>query len=97
MKARTWLSRGAATYDNRDNLAPGFFDSVVSQYENAREGRQELNAEVLDDIDGALWTHTMIDSARLPAGTKQDYSRIVIAVDPATPGGHGFSSVPMFA
>ena len=29
----------------------------------------------------------MIDSARLPAGTKQDYSRIVVAVDPATTAG----------
>ena len=72
----------------RDNLAPQYFDSVVSLYENnRRKGRQELNAEVLDDIDGALWTYSMIDSARLPAGMKQDYSRIVIAVDPATTAG----------
>ena len=80
------ITRGS-TYDNRDNLAPQYFDSVVSLYENTRKGRQELNAEVLDDIDGALWTYSMIDSARLPAGTKQDYSRVVIAVDPATTAG----------
>ena len=80
------ITRGS-TYDNRANLAPSYFTSVVQMYENTRKGRQELNAEVLDDIDGALWTYSMIEAARLPAGTKPDYRRIVIAVDPATTAG----------
>ena len=49
------IARGS-TYDNRQNLAPGFFAQVIRKYEGTRLGRQELNAEVLDDVPGALWT-----------------------------------------
>jgi len=34
------------TYENRANLAPGFFDQVIRKYEGTRLGRQELLAEV---------------------------------------------------
>ena len=59
------VTRGS-TYDNRANLAPGFFKSIVKRYEGTRLGRQELNAEILDDIPGALWTRAMLDAARWP-------------------------------
>jgi phage terminase large subunit-like protein len=49
------VTRGS-TYDNRANLAATFFAKIVSKYEGTRLGRQELNAEVLDDVEGALWT-----------------------------------------
>ena len=42
------VTRGS-TYENRANLAPGFFDQVIRKYEGTRLGRQELNAEVLDE------------------------------------------------
>ena len=62
----TVTTRGT-TYDNKDNLAPSFFSQIVRQYEGTRLGRQELNAEILDDVPGALWTRAMIDKAREPA------------------------------
>ncbi len=43
------VTRGS-TYDNRANLAPAFFSQIVRQYEGTRLGRQELNAELLEDI-----------------------------------------------
>jgi predicted phage terminase large subunit-like protein len=76
------VTRGS-TYDNRANLAPGFFKAIVKRYEGTRLGRQELNAEILDDIPGALWTRAMLDAARAVPAALPQMQRIVIGVDPA--------------
>jgi phage terminase large subunit-like protein len=55
----------------------------VKRYEGTRLGRQELNAELLEDVEGALWTRTMIEATRLPPATPIDCERIVVAIDPA--------------
>jgi phage terminase large subunit-like protein len=74
------------TYENRPNLAPGFFEYVISKYEGTRLGRQELNAELLTDNPGALWKRETIDASRVLAAPPLDY--VVVAVDPsATSGG----------
>jgi predicted phage terminase large subunit-like protein len=78
------VTRGS-TYENRANLAPGFFDQVIRKYEGTRLGRQELNAELLDDTPGALWSHSIIDAARQAAAP--NLTRIVVAIDPATTSG----------
>ncbi len=78
------VTRGS-TYDNRDNLAPAFLAEIVRRYEGTRLGRQEIEAELLDDTPGALWTRDAIERARvavLPA-----LRRVVVAVDPATSAG----------
>ena len=65
---RCTVTRGS-TYDNRGNLPESFFTDIIRKYEGTRLGRQELNAEVLDDIPGALWTRSNIDAHRKsPAG-----------------------------
>ena len=43
-------------FENRANLAASFFDSIVRRYEGTRLGRQELEAEMLEDVEGALWS-----------------------------------------
>ena len=69
------------TYENRENLSKSFFDYVIKKYEGTTIGRQELNAEMLEDIEGALWTNRNIDQNRV---TKlPDLVRIVIPIDPA--------------
>jgi phage terminase large subunit-like protein len=77
----TVITKGT-TYDNRENLAPSFFTQIVRSYEGTRLGRQEVNAEILDDVPGALWTREMIDKAREPV-TWPNMTRIVVAVDPS--------------
>src|SRR5580658_3011977 len=52
----------ASSYDNRANLAPAFFDAIIRKYEGTRLGRQELEAELLEDVPGALWTRGIIDA-----------------------------------
>lgn len=76
----TYVTRGS-TYDNRGNLAPAFFEQIIRRYEGTRIGRQELNAEILEDIEGALWTHAMIDSTRV--AEHPDLVRIGVGVDPS--------------
>jgi phage terminase large subunit-like protein len=83
----THATRGS-TYDNRDNLSPKFFRDIVTRYEGTRLGRQELHAEILDDLPGALWTRSMFTYNEAPLryieGTPQpEYRRVVVAIDPA--------------
>jgi phage terminase large subunit-like protein len=71
-----------STYENRSNLAPSFFDEIVARYEGTRLGRQELHAEILDDVEGAMWSRDMIEAARV--SSLPELVRIVVAIDPAT-------------
>lgn len=77
---RTIVTRGS-TYDNADNLAPSFLETMETQYEGTRLGRQELHAELLDDLEGALWNRAWFDRDRRSAPPV--LRRIVVAVDPA--------------
>lgn len=75
------VTRGS-TYENVKNLAPAFMDEMLRRYEGTTLGRQELHAEVLDDLEGALWHRNQLDELR--AVKAPDLKRIVVAVDPAT-------------
>jgi predicted phage terminase large subunit-like protein len=74
------VTRGR-TIDNEKKLASAFLDQIVRRYEGTRLGRQELDAEILEDVLGALWNHAVIDAARVAAVTEMN--RIVVAIDPA--------------
>ena len=74
------VTRGS-TWDNETNLAPAFLAEMRRRYEGTRLGRQELDAELLMDADGALWNRDDLDSYRV---TKTPtLRRIVVAIDPA--------------
>jgi predicted phage terminase large subunit-like protein len=77
---KSYVTRGTS-YENRPNLAPAFYSKIISKYEGTRLGRQELNAELLEDNPGALWKLSDIDADRVEA-VPQLY-RIVVGVDPA--------------
>lgn len=80
----TRLSTGS-TMENEEHLAKEFMESVLGLYEGTRLGRQELLAEILEDIDGALWTGQMIEDLRIDPKKEPlpRFKRIVVAVDPA--------------
>lgn len=69
------------TYENRANLAPTFFDQIVSKYAGTRIGRREIEAILDDDVEGALWKRTLIDDLRVKDTPRLE--EIVIAIDPA--------------
>src|ERR1700730_15080510 len=78
------VTRGS-TYENRANLAPAFFDQVIRKYEGTRLGRQELEAELLEDTPGALWSPGLIEASRLQSAPEM--TRVVVAIDPAVTSG----------
>lgn len=79
-EGRVAITRGR-TADNRSNLATTFLEKINRRYEGTRLGRQELNAEILGDLPGALWTQSNIDTFRV--GKSPEMKRVVVAVDPA--------------
>ncbi len=74
------VTRGS-TFDNAANLAPSALAMLRERYEGTRLGRQELEAEILGDLPGALWSMAGLDAYRLRASP--DLARVVVAVDPA--------------
>lgn len=77
------LRRGS-TFDNADNLAPAALAELRRRYEGTRLGRQELYAELLLDVPGALWNVASFDATgfRL-SDAPDDLERVVVAIDPA--------------
>ena len=75
------VTRGS-TMDNRNNLAPVFIERVIKQFAGTRLERQEIYGELLEDFEGALWNHAMLEECRVErAGIM---TRKVIGVDPPT-------------
>lgn len=71
------------TFENEANLASSALETLKERYANTRLGRQELYAEVLTDIEGALWSYKMIEERRIKREEMPDLERIVVAIDPA--------------
>ena len=71
------------TFDNAENLSPTAMKKLKDKYEGTRLGRQELNAEFLDDVPGALWTRRMIERATVRKGPVNGFLRVVVGVDPS--------------
>jgi phage terminase large subunit-like protein len=62
------------------NLPGDFVATVKALYEGTRWGRQEIEGELIEDIEGALWSRDLIERQRVPS--VPDMKRIVIGVDP---------------
>lgn len=87
----TVITKGS-THENLNNLAGPFRKAVVDRYAGTRLGRQELNAEILDDIPGAMFQRSNLDDQRASRkegedaitynAKKVDIAEVVVAVDP---------------
>lgn len=93
-KKSTKLTRGS-TFDNRENLSPVFYREVIEPLVGTRLGRQEIEADILDDAPGALWKREWIEADRQPSAITEEarralrarMKRIVVAMDPAATSG----------
>ena len=72
-----------STFENEANLAKSALAMLKDKYEGTTLGRQELYAEIVDNLEGALWTHELIEEARLKDDTERQLTQIIVAVDPA--------------
>ncbi|MBK9178737.1 MAG: DNA-packaging protein [Acidimicrobiales bacterium] len=75
-----------STWANRAHLSAAALAELEARYGGTRLGRQELEGELLDDVEGALWQRAWIDGHRDP--NVPVLHRAVVGVDPpATAGG----------
>jgi phage terminase large subunit-like protein len=81
---KTLVVRGS-TFDNAENLAPSALADLKQRYEGTRLGRQELYGEIVDDVEGALWTRDLVEASRVTE--HPPLIRIVVAIDPAVTSG----------
>ncbi|WP_062016529.1 DNA-packaging protein [Aureimonas sp. AU4] len=68
------------TAENRENLAGGFIAAMERRYGGSRLGRQELDGELVEGREDALFRRERIDAGRLRVAPEM--RRIVVAVDP---------------
>jgi phage terminase large subunit-like protein len=78
---KVWISRGS-TLDNAGNLSSAYIDAITGVYEGTRLARQELYGEMLDSVEGALWTDELIEQHR-QGGMPSSVPLRVIGVDPS--------------
>jgi phage terminase large subunit-like protein len=70
------------TSDNAANLAAGFIGVIEERYGGTRLGRQELEGELIEDREDALWTREALETAAAGGFDAASLERIVVAVDP---------------
>lgn len=80
-----------STGDNAQNLSPGFIAALRRRYDGTPLGRQELDGEMIEERQGALWKRATIENAVADfAGVDRGtIGRIVVAVDPPAGSGEG--------
>jgi predicted phage terminase large subunit-like protein len=66
--------------DNAAHLPQEFLAAMQENYAGTRIGRQELDGELIEEIEGALWTRAMIEERRVRSAP--ELRRVVVAVDP---------------
>jgi phage terminase large subunit-like protein len=74
------ISRGS-TLANAANLPERFLTAIANEFGGSNLARQEIDGELLEDVEGALWTRALLEQAR-EHGPVPEAVRIVVAVDP---------------
>lgn len=85
-KIRNVVVSRAAMYDN-PHLPEDIRTALEEEYGGTELGRQELLGQLIDEVEGALWKHRILDAARVAADMVPDLSKISVGVDPS--GGAG--------
>ena len=79
--AGTTVMAGGATQDNAAHLPGAFLDDMDRQFGGTTLGRQEIGGVLIDDVEGALWTRSMLENCR-DTMMGDPPLRVVIGVDP---------------
>lgn len=87
MKDPTIVVTRYSSKDNLQNLAMAYRRNVIERYAGTRLGRQEIDAEILEDIPGALWSRRNLDENRVSVQDVPPLLRLVVAIDPAITSG----------
>jgi phage terminase large subunit-like protein len=87
----TRLKTGA----NSRNLAAGFIAALERRYGGTRLARQELDGELIEDREDALWSRAALEA--MTGGVPADLRRIVVAVDPPASAGRASAACGIVA
>lgn len=79
----TVITKGS-TWDNQENLAEQYIKNVIAPRVGTRMGRQEIDGEILEDVQNALWKREWFDQHRVKVAPQM--VRVVVAVDPSGGG-----------
>ncbi len=74
------------TGDNAGVLPESFYGSMLDQFGGSTLGRQELEGEMLEQAEGALWSRDLLEQCREAAASSPPV-RTVIGVDPPASAG----------
>lgn len=85
----------ATTRANARNLSPAFLQAVVVRYAGTRLGRQEIEAEIVEDRPEALWSRALLEQSRVAQAPP--LKRIVVAVDPPASARKGADACGLIA
>lgn len=95
LKDPSCVTRRGTTDSNRANLPETTLRYLHSKFDGTAKGRQELDGDLLEEVEGALWKQKQIDHDRLVDGLPEHWFdedgnrhafalvRTVLAVDPA--------------
>jgi phage terminase large subunit-like protein len=78
---RVVVTRGS-TLDNSGNLSGAYLEAITGVYAGTRLAQQELYGEMLDAVEGALWTDELIERSR-QSSMPPNIPLRVIGVDPS--------------
>jgi phage terminase large subunit-like protein len=95
------VKTGGRTEENI-SLSKSFVDVMMDTYAGTRVGRQELDGELIEDVEGSLWPRELIERARVPgiapcpsalggaaSLSEAGLDKIVVGVDPPAGAGSG--------
>lgn len=77
--------------DNAANLPTHYIDTQARRYGGTVTGRQEIDGEIIDEQEGALWTRELLEQQRRPF--KPVLVRVIVGVDPPAGGEHGVCGI----
>jgi phage terminase large subunit-like protein len=95
IRGAEWTVTTTGRTDENVNLSEGFVDMMIATYGGTRIGRQELDGELIEEIEGALWSRELMERSRLPHPQTPSpegegaFDRIVVGVDPPAGVGEG--------
>jgi hypothetical protein len=67
---RTTVVVVGSSYENRANLSPVWFSETLAAYEGTSLGRQEIHADILDEVEGRVYAS--FSNKRYPDGNVDD-------------------------
>ena len=81
--------------DNAANLPPHLIDLLSRRYGGSAIGRQELDGEIVEDLEGALWTRALIEQQRRErlVAPAPGMVRVIVGVDPPAGAADGMCGI----